>query len=164
MRRLAPLLPACLLLVACAGGPGPVAHPEDPGPSFSTAGTKADPRAEEPSPVPPPEPEPAAGPARANIILSHGLTEHAGRHFQTARWLAGLGCRVFLLDLAGHGGYDPQLGGETTPIIFEDVFRHAPPSAQPSQCLQRNAIRVLVTDLHTCITLWFLSRRRHRRQ
>ena len=59
--------------------------------------------------------EPPTGPARANIILSHGLTEHAGRHFQTARWLAGLGCRTFLLDLAGHGGYDPP-ADQTWPV------------------------------------------------
>lgn len=59
--------------------------------------------------------EPTSGPARANIILSHGLTEHAGRHFQTARWLAGLGCRAFLLDLAGHGGYDPP-AAQTWPV------------------------------------------------
>ncbi len=50
-------------------------HPEDPGPSFSTTGTQADPRPVEPSPVEPPEPEPAAGPLPPDAVSLAATTE-----------------------------------------------------------------------------------------
>ena len=53
--------------------------------------------------------EPTQGNPRANIILVHGLTEHAARHFNTARWLAALGFRTIQLDWTGHGGREAPL-------------------------------------------------------
>lgn len=48
--------------------------------------------------------EPPGRAAAANILFSHGLTDHAARHLPTARWLASAGYRVVLFDLKGHGG------------------------------------------------------------
>ena len=48
--------------------------------------------------------EPKDQPPIANILYSHGLTDHAARHFPTAKCLAEAGYRVILFDLRGHGG------------------------------------------------------------
>jgi len=39
----------------------------------------------------------------ANLVLIHGLGDHAARNFGIARRLASEGFRIFLFDLAGHG-------------------------------------------------------------
>lgn len=38
------------------------------------------------------------------VIFAHGLTDHPGRHFSTARLLAEAGYSTLALELAGHGG------------------------------------------------------------
>ena len=44
-----------------------------------------------------------AGPVRADVVLVHGLGEHAGRYGHVARVLAERGLRVCAWDLRGHG-------------------------------------------------------------
>ncbi|MFZ0429582.1 MAG: alpha/beta fold hydrolase [Acidobacteriota bacterium] len=53
---------------------------------------------------------------RAEVLLIHGLTEHPGRHFATARRLAERGYGVTLFELAGHGG--SQLPVEQSEKIY----------------------------------------------
>ncbi len=53
---------------------------------------------------------------RAEVLLIHGLTEHPGRHFATARRLAERGYGVTLFELAGHGG--SQLPVERSERIY----------------------------------------------
>ena len=48
--------------------------------------------------------EPAAGERKGEVLLIHGLTDHPGRHFTTARLMANRGFGVTLFELAGHGG------------------------------------------------------------
>lgn len=48
--------------------------------------------------------EPPGRTADANILLCHGLTDHAARHLPTAMWLARAGYRAVLFDLKSHGG------------------------------------------------------------
>jgi alpha-beta hydrolase superfamily lysophospholipase len=43
------------------------------------------------------------GPARGNVLVVHGLGEHAGRHDPVARFLNEAGWRVFRYDQRGHG-------------------------------------------------------------
>lgn len=47
---------------------------------------------------------PAEGGVRGTILFVHGLTDHPGRHFATARDLSRQGFTTFMFDLAGHGG------------------------------------------------------------
>ncbi len=51
---------------------------------------------------------PSTGSAKADIVLVHGLTEHPGRYFSTARILAREGFRTILPILSGHGGAGPD--------------------------------------------------------
>ena len=51
----------------------------------------------------------------ANILYSHGLTDHAARHFPTAKCLAEAGFRVIQFDLRGHGGQGQAIE-QTLPI------------------------------------------------
>lgn len=44
-----------------------------------------------------------AGPIRADVLLTHGLGEHAGRYAHVATALAARGFRVIAYDLRGHG-------------------------------------------------------------
>jgi alpha-beta hydrolase superfamily lysophospholipase len=43
------------------------------------------------------------------VLFIHGLTDHPGRHFSTARMLSDHGYGVTLFDLAGHGGRQEPL-------------------------------------------------------
>lgn len=53
--------------------------------------------------------EPSA-PARGDLVLVHGLGEHAGRYQHVADGLAGRGWRVHAVDLRGHGLSDGKRG------------------------------------------------------
>ncbi len=45
----------------------------------------------------------SASPARAALILLHGLGDHAGRHAEVAAWFSARGISVYALDQRGHG-------------------------------------------------------------
>lgn len=78
--------------------------------------------------------EPPAGRADANLLVCHGLTDHAARHLPTAAWLAAAGYRVLLFDLKGHGGQGQPIddswrikeayaGSELTPRVSARLGR-----------------------------------------
>src|SRR5246127_4984130 len=63
---------------------------------------------------------------RASVQVTHGISEHSGRHDRLARFLAAQGCVVYALDLRGHGETagpahlgqgGPMVGGEMTADI-----------------------------------------------
>lgn len=56
-------------------------------------------------------------PARASVVVVHGLGEHGGRYAHVAQALAALGCAVHALDHRGHG----RSGG---PRAFVDRWDH----------------------------------------
>ncbi|HYC55717.1 MAG TPA: alpha/beta hydrolase [Candidatus Binatia bacterium] len=59
------------------------------------------------------------GPARALVVLVHGMGEHSGRYDHVGRFLADHGMVVWALDLRGHGRSGGQLG---TVERFEDFL------------------------------------------
>ncbi|MAW76107.1 MAG: hypothetical protein CMJ95_01785 [Planctomycetes bacterium] len=62
---------------------------------------------------------PASGSAHSEVILVHGLGEHAGRMMPVARQLASLGYNCRVPDLPGHGG----CGGSAHLAIVESYLR-----------------------------------------
>ncbi len=50
------------------------------------------------------------GPARAAVVLVHGLIEHSGRHARTALELVRQGFAVHAMDLRGHGRSEGRRG------------------------------------------------------
>ncbi len=50
------------------------------------------------------------GPARASVVLVHGLIEHSGRHANTAVELVRRGFAVHAMDLRGHGRSEGRRG------------------------------------------------------
>jgi alpha-beta hydrolase superfamily lysophospholipase len=65
-----------------------------------------------------------AGPVRAEVVLVHGLGEHAGRYAPVARVLAERGLRLCAWDLRGHGRSGGARGdAEGHARLVEDVAR-----------------------------------------
>lgn len=75
------------------------------------------------------------GPIRADVLLTHGLGEHAGRYAHVATALAARGLRVIGYDLRGHGRSSGRRGDvERYEYFLEDlraVHTHAPWSGGP---------------------------------
>lgn len=76
-----------------------------------------------------------AGPVRADVLLTHGLGEHAGRYGHVAVALAAHGIRLMAYDLRGHGRSSGRRGDvESYDVLLDDlraVAAQAPWSGQP---------------------------------
>jgi acylglycerol lipase len=76
-----------------------------------------------------------AGPVRAEVLLTHGLGEHAGRYAHVAAALAARGIRVMAYDLRGHGRSSGRRGDVEKYDDFLDDLRavsaQAPWSGRP---------------------------------
>ncbi len=76
-----------------------------------------------------------AGPIRADVLLTHGLGEHAGRYAHVAAALAARGFRLLAYDLRGHGRSSGRRGDVEKYERFLDDLRavqaQAPWSGRP---------------------------------
>ncbi len=76
------------------------------------------------------------GPAKANVILIHGMGEHSARYLHVGDFLAESGYRVCASDLRGHGrSSGPRGDVEGYDILLEDieaVFRRFHEAGGPS--------------------------------
>jgi alpha-beta hydrolase superfamily lysophospholipase len=66
-----------------------------------------------------------AGPIRAEVVLVHGLGEHARRYEPVARVLAERGLRLGAWDLRGHGHSSGVRGDVVRPALFLDDIAQA---------------------------------------
>ncbi len=73
-------------------------------------------------------------PIRADVLLTHGLGEHAGRYAHVAAALAGRGIRLLAYDLRGHGRSSGRRGDVEKYDDFLDDLRAVSAQAPWSGC------------------------------
>lgn len=81
---------------------------------------------------------PSALPARANVVICHGMAEHGARYHPLAVHMNAAGFNVWALDLRGHGASTPELprgqlanGADWSALVADllQVINHARESA-----------------------------------
>ena len=67
---------------------------------------------------------PAANTATFNLVIVHGMQEHAARYHEFATFISQQGGNVIVFDLPGHGasGHDPNQVGSFGPEGLHSVF------------------------------------------